>query len=83
MSIFAAHKKRDLQADPLESTTFVVQRRQRCSMLNYAFSDGHWYPSFSTGLLNRNPSATRQANRIFIKIFNDSALRGVICDTLT
>jgi hypothetical protein len=58
MSILAAHEQGHLQINTLKSPMFVIERRQSRTVLDYAFSDAHWYPSFSTGSLNRNLNAS-------------------------
>jgi hypothetical protein len=52
-------------------------------VLDRAFSDGHWYPSFSTRPLDRNLNASVPVNFILYKAFTNIILRGVYSDTLT
>jgi hypothetical protein len=58
----------------LKSPALVVHRRQSRPVLYRAFSDGHWYPSFSTRSLSRNLNASVPVNFILYKAFTDSAL---------
>ena len=74
MSILAAHEQRNLKVYALKSTMFVVQRRQSRPVLDYAFSDRHWYPSFSTAFLNRNLDASVRGNLILGNMFFNSHL---------